>query len=118
MKSEVEKQFEDFKNATGDLQTKLRTAGFIVNNIKTDRIESMDEFLQIISDKESIGKEYLRKELKKVYRNHMNRREISTLLQMGKEPFNSIEIIDANRLLPVNEDGGISVDELISFLYK
>ena len=118
MENTIERQFEEFKNKEGDLLTKLRQTGFITNSIKTDKIDTLEEFKQVIFDKECLSKEYLREQLKKIYKNHMTKQDISNLLKMGKDSFNELELLDTTRLLPVNEDGSISVDEFILFLFK
>lgn len=118
MENTIERQFEEFLSKEGDLLSRLRQTGFITSSIKVDKIETLDQFKQVIFDKECLSKEYFREQLKRIYRNHMTKEDIYNLLKMGKDSFNEIELIDAIRLLPVNEDGSISVDEFILFLFK
>lgn len=106
--------FEIYETAEGDSLSKLRQAGFYLENLKENEIITKDDFKRIIEKEECLKKEDLRRELKKIYKNKINLEEI---LKIGEPKFNEEQMKDAMRFLPKDEDGSINIDELIEFLF-
>ena len=52
------------------------------------------------------------------YKTYLKRKDILHLLKIGDSPLTEDEIQDALRLMPIDADGGILVDDLIEFMYK
>lgn len=113
----MEKQFEIFKNSEGDTLTRLRKSGYDLQMSENIQISSLEDFKAVVSRKDCVSKEKLLNDLKKIYKNHMSLEELKKFLRMGSEKEEK-GVEDALRILPLNEDGGITVEDFVNYLFK
>lgn len=118
MDNDIVSKYNDFLEIEGDVLTKFRKIGYIPLSYNGSGIGSIEEFKSVLSECNCISKEKFRTELKKIYRNHINSKELNAILEMGDLGFKKNEVFDALRILPLNEDDSISVDDLVDFIYK
>jgi Ca2+-binding EF-hand superfamily protein len=86
--------------------------------LKEDEICSEESFLKAIQRNDCVKKDDLRKELKKIYKNRISSGNIRTFLKMGELKLKDDQMADILRIIPIDNDGGISVDAFVEFLYK
>lgn len=115
---DLQEQFEIFKEAKGDCITRLRKAGYALESLKEDEISTLETFRKFVARKDCFKKDSLRKDLKKIYSNQISGEELSKFLKMNDLNLGSEEMSDLMRIIPINEDGSVFVDELVEFLYK
>lgn len=114
---DLEIKFQEYQNTSGDSTERLKQIGFIVGDLKQDPIITIQDFKAVITRQDCVSKEKISNQLKMVYKSHMTAEDISSLLKMGSDAFSIGEVADANRILPVNEDGGILISDFVNFLY-
>ncbi|ELA41525.1 uncharacterized protein VICG_01389 [Vittaforma corneae ATCC 50505] len=115
---EAQDQFEIFKTAKGDCISRFRQAGYALDTLKEDEIITKEDFQKAIERKDCVSKEFLKGELKKVYKSRMSNENLRKFLKMGDLNFAEGQMTDALRIIPTDEDGSILVDTFIEFLYK
>ncbi|KAM0680181.1 hypothetical protein GINT2_001564 [Glugoides intestinalis] len=115
---DYQKQFEIFMQSTGDAVSRLLHAGYAVESLKEGDIATLEDFVKIVNKKECVEKLGLKMNMRKLYKNHISLEDLKKFLRVGEDGFDETRMKEAIRILPLNEDGGLSIDDLIEFLYK
>lgn len=115
---DYQKQFEIFKQSTGDAVSRLLHAGYAMESLNEEDIVTLDDFIKIVGKKECVEKPRLKMDMRKLYKNHISLEDLKRFLRLGEEGFDDTRMEEALRMLPLNEDGGLGIDDFIEFLYK
>ena len=114
--STIEQKYNEFMNTQGDVLSRLNCIGYDIPYAPVS-ISTLEEFRMVVTDDSYVKREIMSKSLKKCYKSHISRGDLSQLLKNGDGGFTEYEVTEAMKILPVKDDG-ISVDELVEFLYK
>lgn len=118
MMENLNKKYEEFLNTTGDNSTRLRQIGLTSIPVTESPINTFEEFKAALTACGTVNKDSMIRTLKKCYKNYISKGDLAQLLKNGESGFSDSEVFEASRLLPVDIDGGLSVDDLVEFLYK
>jgi len=113
----IEEQFDVYRMAKGDCISRLRAAGYALGTLKEDEIGSLDDFRRVVGRDDCMGRETLRSVLRKVFGNRISAAELRKFL-MADVKFGEANVLEALRMIPSDEDGSITVEAFIEFLYK
>lgn len=118
MHSDLKEKYNEFLSATGTVVARLNHIGLNVPYLSPGtKIDNIEDFQDVLNSA-YVKKEEMVDILKKCFKNHLFRSDIIHLLKNGDEPFSDFEINESFNILPVDSEGGISVDDFIEFLYK
>lgn len=123
---DLEKRYEEYQNLPGDAEARLRQMGYTVSHpLPGSEVDSFEAFQSLVlhlefarRGGEKMNATDLSAALKLCYKTYLKRKDILHLLKIGDSPLTEDEIQDALRLMPIDADGGILVDDLIEFMYK
>lgn len=110
--------FEVFRAGQGDCVTRLRKAGYALRSLKEDEITTEESFKEVIERHDCVKMDDLRRELKKIYKNRISSEDLKHFLRLGETKLKDEQLADSMRIIPLDEDGSITVDSLVEFLYK
>lgn len=124
--ADLEKKYEEYVNLPGDREARLRQMGYTIQHPLPDtEVDSLEAFRSLVLHLEStrecgekMGSSDLAAALRLFYKTYLGRKDILHLLKTGESPLTEEEIQDAMRMMPVDADGGMLVDDLVEFLYK
>lgn len=118
MEQYLSKKYQEFLEAPGDPLTKLRLVGYPVGSLSGIQINTLEDFKRVVSGIDSLNSEDLKRELKKIHKNYMSLEVLRSFLKTGSESLDDQELADALRILPLDEDSGILIDDMVDYLYK
>ena len=119
MERSLESQYEEFRALSGSNTERLHTLGIAVSAQPPERtIQSFEEFKRLVADATQLSRNELAEQLRLCFRTHLTRTDLKHLLKLGPLGFNDSEITVAFNMLPVDDDGGILVSDLVEFLYQ
>lgn len=113
----LEQKYQEFQEATGDSLTRLRFIGYEIPYLNS-KISNFEEFRKVITDDSYIKRDVMVKSLKQCYKNYIGRGDLIQILKNGETGFSDYEVAEAIKMIPVDADGGVNVDDLAEFLYK
>lgn len=119
MEEDLYSDYTKFLEASGDVSTRMRIAGYPAIGIpQNTTINSYEDFENLVKHVKNVDKEALKKQINKCFKSYLKKKDILHILNLGDDKFSDKEINEAYRLMPVDEDGGILVDDLLDFLYN
>lgn len=118
MEQDLSKKYREFLEAPGDSLTKLRLVGYPVASLNGMEIGTLEDFKRTVSGIDFLNSEDLKRELKKVHKSYMSSEDLRSFLKIGSEGLDDQELVDTLRIIPLGNDGGIPVDDMVEYLYK
>ncbi|KAI5172702.1 hypothetical protein PAEPH01_1792 [Pancytospora epiphaga] len=124
--ADLERRYEEYSGLPGDTESRLLKMGYeITTQLPSIEIDSIDAFKTVIMHiefskrcNEKMTIDEMTEALKLFYKTYMKKKDLLHLLKMGNSPFTEEEIQDAMKIMPIDVDGGILIDDLAGFMYK
>lgn len=118
MDNSLETKYQEYLNLPGDPTTRLRSIGYPCPALlSTVSIASFEDFKAVVNGSIAPHRQELAQLLKMCYRTYLKKADLLNLLRIGKTPLSETEIREACRILPLDAEDGILVDDFIQFLY-
>lgn len=119
MERELHAQYAEFQKISGPNLSRLHLLGVPVSSTPEDiQVSSFDDFKRLLHSATLLSKEVLVEQIRKCFKTHLKKADLVYLLRLGDGGFTEAEMHEAYRILPVDDDRGILVSDLLDFLYK
>lgn len=119
MDEELKQKYLEYLKAEGNVPARLRQIGYSAILLSSDTvINNLEEFKSVISNLKELQIHEMKKILKKCFKTYLKKNDLIALLKTGKDPLTESEIKEACRIMPLDVEDGIHVDDFVSFLYS